>query len=251
MIDYGAGYFVGLKLGFILIVLGIEFYFFVFDRILEKDITPTEILIFSILFGLSIFLMVWKLTLISIFIPFLGFAIINFLNKKKEDLMTKEMEEKRLKELKKIIEQQPNNFKAYVELGDYYFKNENYSEAVKFYKIAYKLKDFPMFKHKLEVAERELKIKEGIIWICRNCGETNSKENERCRNCGEEKKVLKSIIKDLKKEKKSLLYYFMYLLALPIIVVITILVIFYLPLYLSVFLFLFILYLVFRFFLTF
>jgi len=246
MIDYGAGYFAGLKIGFILIVLGIEFYFFVFDRILEKDITPTEILIFSILFGLSIFLMVWKLTLISIFIPFLGFAIINFLNKKKEDLMTKEMEEKRLKELKEIIEQQPNNFKAYVELGDYHFKNENYSEAVKFYEIAYKLKDLPVIKNKLQIAKREQKIKEGIIWICKNCGETNLKEDEKCRNCGEEKEILKSIKKDLKETKK----YFILLFISPVLVALIILIIIYLPLYLSIFLFLLLLYLVFRFFLT-
>jgi tetratricopeptide (TPR) repeat protein len=246
MIDYGAGYFAGLKIGFILIVLGIEFYFFVFDRILEKDITPTEILIFSILFGLSIFLMVWKLTLISIFIPFLGFAIINFLNKKKEDLMTKEMEEKRLKELKEIIEQQPNNFKAYVELGDYYFKNENYSEAVKFYEIAYKIKDLPVIKNKLQIAKREQKIKEGIIWICKNCGETNLKEDEKCRNCGEEKEILKSIKKDLKETKK----YFILLFISPVLVALIILIIIYLPLYLSIFLFLLLLYLVFRFFLT-
>jgi tetratricopeptide (TPR) repeat protein len=245
MIDYGAGYFAGLKLGFILIVLGIEFYFFVFDRIVEKDITPNEVLIFSILFGISIFLMVWKLTLISIFIPFCGFAIINFLNKKKEDLITKEMEEKRLKELKEIIEQQPNNFKAYVELGDYYFKNENYSEAVKFYEIAYKLKDLPVIKNKLQIAKREQKIKEGIIWICKNCGETNLKEDEKCRNCGEEKEILESIKKDLKETKK----YFILLFISPVLVVLIILIIVYLPLYLSIFLFLLLLYFVFRFFL--
>ena len=246
MIDYGAGYFAGLKLGFILIVLGIEFYFFVFDRIVEKDITSTEILIFSILFGISIFLMVWKLTLISIFIPFLGFVLINFLNRKKEELITEQMLEKRLKELKEVIEQQPNNYKAYEELGDYYFKNEDYSEAVKFYKTAYKLKDLPGIKNKLQIAEREQKIKEGIIWICKNCGETNLKEDEKCRNCGEEKEILESIKKDMKETKK----YFILLFISPVIVALIIIIIKYLPLYLSIFLFLFLLYLVFRFFLT-
>jgi tetratricopeptide (TPR) repeat protein len=248
----GQVFFSVIKLTFILIILGIEFYFFALQKIIEKEITIGEILSFLLLLNISILLIVKKgLLLVSLLVIPAGFGLIRCLEKIKENLTTKEIEEKRLKELEEIVQQQPNNYKAYEELGDYYFNKEVYSEAVKFYKIAYKLKDFPMFKHKLEVAERELKIKEGIIWICRNCGETNSKENERCRNCGEEKKVLKSIIKDLKKEKKSLLYYFMYLLALPIIVVITILVIFYLPLYLSVFLFLFILYLVFRFFLTF
>ncbi len=246
MIDYGAGYFAGIKLGFILIVLGIEFYFFVFDRIVEKDITPSETLIFSILFGISIFLMVWKLTLISIFIPFLGFVFINLINKKKEDLITKQMEEKRLKELKEIIEQQPDNFTAYVELGDYYFKKEKYSEAIKFYETANKLKDLPWIKNKLQIAEREQKIKEGIIWICKNCGETNLKEDEKCRNCGEEKEVLKSIKKDLKETKK----YFILILISPIIGAFIILIIIYLPLYFSIFIFLLLLYFVFKFFLT-
>ena len=246
MIDYGSGYFSGLKLAFILIVLGIEFYFFVFDRIIEKDITSTEILILSGLFGISIFLMVWRLTLISIFIPPFGFVLINLFHKKKEDLITKQMEEKRLKELEEIIQQQPNNFKAYLELGDYYFKRENYKEAIKFYEIAYKLKDLPWIKNKLQIAEREQKIKEGIIWICKNCGETNLKEDEKCRNCGEEKEILKSIKKDLKETKK----YFILLFISPLIVALVILIIIYLPLYLSLILFLLLLYLVFRFFLT-
>lgn len=245
MIDYGSGYFTGLKIGFILIVLGIEFYFFVFDRLVEKDISPPEILIFSVLFIFSIILMIWKLSLISIFIPFFGFVLINLYQQKKEDLITKKLEEKKLDELNKIILQQPDNFNAYIELGDYYFKKENYSKALELYMKAYKIKDFPWIKKKIEITEREDKIKNGIIWICRNCGETNAERDEKCKNCGEEKEILKSVVSDLRKTKK----YFILLLISPFIVLIVFLIIIYMPLYLSIFVFLLILYFVFKFFL--
>ncbi|MGC8976788.1 MAG: tetratricopeptide repeat protein [Candidatus Ratteibacteria bacterium] len=246
MVDYGAGYFSGLKLGFILIVLGVEFYFFVFEKFIEKDITLPEILIFSILFIFSIVFVVWKLSLISIFIPFFGFIIINLIQQRKEQLITKKSEEKRLNQLEKIISQQPNNINAYVELGDYYFKNEDYSKALEFYRKAYEIKDFPWIKNKIEISEREDKIKKGIIWICKNCGETNTGKDEKCKNCGEEKDILKSVVKDLKETKK----YFILLLISPFLVLILLLIIIYMPLYLSIFVFLLLLYFLFRFFLT-
>ncbi|MCM8804813.1 MAG: hypothetical protein NC833_06130 [Candidatus Omnitrophica bacterium] len=246
MVDYGAGYFSGLRLGFILIVLGVEFYFFVFDRIIEKDISLPEVLVLSILFIFSIILMVRNLSLVSIFIPFLGYFLINLFRQKKENLITKKLEEKRLNELNEIILQQPNNFNAYIELGDYYFKKENYSKALEFYRKAYEIKDFPWIKKKFEIAEREKKIKNGIIWICKNCSQENTEKDEKCKNCGEEKEILKSVVNDLKKTKK----YFILLFLSPLIVLIIFLIIIYLPIYLSIFLFLLLLYFIFRFFLT-
>lgn len=244
MVDYGSGYFSGLKLGFILIVLGIEFYFFIFDRLIEKDASSSEILILSFLFILSIFIVVKKLSLISIFIPPIGYIFFHFLKEKKEDIITREMEERKLEELRKIIEKKPDNFTAYIELGDYYFKKENYDEAIKFYKKAYEIKDFPWIRKRIEIAEKENKIKKGMIWICRNCGEENRENDERCKNCGEERDVLKSIKKDLKETKR----YFILLLLSPLIVLIVFLIIIYLPLYFSIFLYLLLLYFLLRFF---
>ncbi len=246
MLDYGSGFFLGLKLGFILIILGIEFYFLVFAKIIDKEANVTENTIYIILFVISIVLVVLKMSLISIIIPPSGFVFIYFLQKKKEEIITKQMEEKRIKELKEIISQQPNNFKAYIELGDLYFKREDYEEALKLYRTGYKLKDFPWIKQKVEITEREVKIKKGIIWVCRNCQEDNPGESDICKNCGEEKEVLKSIKKDLKQTKK----YFILILISPLLVSLVLAIFIYMPLYLSIFIFLLLLYLVFKFFLT-
>ncbi|MCS7181172.1 MAG: hypothetical protein NZ891_07505, partial [bacterium] len=83
MINWGEGYFLGLKIGFIFIILAIEFYFLVFDRWMEKDITLQETIIFSLLFIVSIIITVFKMSLVAIFIPFSGYLFINILQKKK------------------------------------------------------------------------------------------------------------------------------------------------------------------------
>ncbi|MCX7917432.1 MAG: hypothetical protein N2589_04825 [bacterium] len=245
MINWGEGYFLGLKIGFIFIILAIEFYFLVFDRWMEKDITLQETIIFSLLFIVSIIITVFKMSLVAIFIPFSGYLFINILQKKKEDIITQEMEIKRVEELKKIISQQPNNYKAYMELGDLFFKKEEYATALDFYKTAYKIKDLPEVKQKIIWTEKEDKIKKGIIWICRNCGETNKGEESRCKNCGNEKDVIKSIKNDLKTTKKYLILLFLS----PFLVLLMILIIKKLPLYFSLVLFLLLLYLILRYFL--
>ncbi|MCM8784863.1 MAG: hypothetical protein NC827_00910 [Candidatus Omnitrophica bacterium] len=245
MINWGSGYFLGLKLGFILIILGIEFYFIVFEKWIEKDISYQEMTIFSLLFIISIMLTILKISLISIFIPLSGYIFIHFLQEKKEKKITEKSEIRRINELKDIISQQPNNYKAYIELGDIYFKKEEYSQALQFYKTAYRIKDLPLIRHKILVSEKENRRKEGVIWICRNCGEENAQEQQRCKNCGEEKDVIKSIAQDIKETKK----YIIFLLILPIIVLLIFIIIKFLPLYFSLMLFLFILYLVFKFFL--
>lgn len=245
MIDYGSGYFTGLKLGFILIVLSIEFYYLIFEKFIEKEIVFQEILIFSFLFFISIVIVVWKISLISILIPPAGFIIIHFLKKREEDVLTITEEEKRIEKLKKIVEQQPNNFKAYEELGDIYFKREDYENALNLYITSYKLKDFPYIKKKIEITKRLLEIKKGNIWICRNCGEDNLKENQKCKNCGEEKEVLKSIITDLKKLKKHFLIFFIS----PLIILLGFYIYYILPLYLSICLFLLLFYFLIKFFL--
>ncbi len=246
MINWGSGYFLGLKLAFILIILGIEFYFIVFEKLMEKDISYQEITIFSFLFIASIVLTILKISLISIFIPFSGYIFIHFLQEKNEKYLSEKLEIKRINELKEIISQQPNNYKAYIELGDIYFKKEEYSQALQFYKTAYRIKDLPLIKHKISISEKEQKIKERELWICRNCGEENLGGQQKCKNCGERKDVIKSITADLKGVKK----YIFFLLISPIIVLLIFIIIKFLPLYFSVILFLFMLYLAFRFFLT-
>lgn len=247
MVDWGSGYFAGLKFGFILIVLGIEFYYLIFERIIEKEIEHDELIILGILFIISIIVAVLKNSLIAIFLPFSGFIILYFLKEKKEEKITKDMEIKRLKELGKIIKQQPNNFNAYVEIGDYYFKKEDYEEALKYYKKAYEIKELPWISQKIKISKKEDKIKKGIIWICRECGEENKREDEKCKNCGMEKNLVKSILTDLKANKK----YIILLFVSPLIVTIFFLIYLHLPLYLSLFLTLFLIYLAIRIFYSF
>ncbi|MCM8772125.1 MAG: hypothetical protein NC926_05030 [Candidatus Omnitrophica bacterium] len=246
MIDWGKGFYLGFKIAFLFIVLGIEFYFFVFEKMIEKEFSISETIIFSVLFLISILVVVLKMSIISIFIPPLGFVIIYFLQKQKENILTDLERERRIEELKKIIEQQPDNFTAYSELGDIYFKKEDYKKALDFYKIAYRIKNLPWIKHKIEVTDRLVKIEEGVIWVCRNCGSDNLREDEKCKSCGEEKEVLKSIKKDLKQTKK----YFVFLIFIPFGVIIAYLILFFLPLYFSVFIFLLLLYFLVRYFFT-
>ena len=202
LIDWGSGYFSGLKLGLIFIILGIEFYFLLFEKWTEREINIIQLIILSFSCFLGFLVGVIKISILSIFfLPFAYIVILgieNFYIRKEENIQEKES----IKRYEKAIEKNPQNWAAYLSLGDIYFKKDDFEKASYYYQKAFLLRDEPVIKQKLKTAERENKIKMGEIWICPECGEENNGEENKCKNCGYEKDIIKSVKKDIRKRVK-------------------------------------------------
>ena len=235
LINWGSGYFSGLKLGFIFIILGIEFYFLLFEKWTEREINIIQLIILSFSCFLGFLVGVIKISILSIFfLPFAYIVILgieNFNIRKEENIQEKES----IKRYEKAIEKNPQNWAAYLSLGDIYFKKDDFEKASYYYQKAFLLRDEPVIKQKLKTAERENKIKMGEIWICPECGEENNGEENKCKNCGYEKDIIKSVKKDIK-EKSEIKKYLVLLIISPIAIGIILLLIKFLPLYFSIFL---------------
>ncbi len=248
LIDWGGGFFTGLKLGFIFIVLGMEFYFLILEKWTEREINRLQLSILSIFFLIGFFFGIKKVSILSIF--FLPFAYLVLYAAENIGVSTEEFieEKQKIENLEKSVEKNPENWSAYLSLGDIYFNKEDYEKATYYYRKAYSLRDEPSIKQKLKVSEREDKIKKGLIWICPECGEENKGGKDKCWNCGYEKDVIKGIKKDLtEKETKK---HFIMLIVTPVAIGVIFLLIRFLPLYLSLILTLGIIYGVLRMFFT-
>lgn len=232
LINWGGGFWAGLKLGFIFIALGMEFYFLIFDKWIEREINGIQLTVLSIFFLIGFFFGIRKNSLLSIF--FLPFAYLILYVSENIGVSTEEFieEKEKIRNLEESIKKNPENWAGYFSLGNIYFNKEDYEKAIHYYRKAFALRDEPEIKHKLKVAEREDRIKKGIIWICPECGEENKGEEEKCWNCGYEKDVVKGIARDIK-EKKEIRKHALLLVVAPVAVLVIFLLIRFLPLYLS------------------
>ncbi|MCM8817828.1 MAG: tetratricopeptide repeat protein [Candidatus Omnitrophica bacterium] len=207
---FGA-FFLGLWLAFGLIILGIEFYYFIVSRYLEKDLSGLEALILIFCFAISIFMFIKSifheemiiLRLFSLLPLPLARGVIYTIGFTKEKVQQKIEEEKSLRDWLYTIEKQPDNVNAYVSIGDIYFEKKDYEKALEFYNKAYKIMEMPYILKRIRTSEKELKIQKGVIWVCPECSFDNLNEVKQCKICGYSK-VDRNILRDIKHLKKEI-----------------------------------------------
>jgi len=209
MIDWGGGFFLGLGFGIMLIVIAIEFYFCVFDRYIEGDIERKEFIILLSITGLCLVLPAIQLKNFSlgfwpvIPVPFFYF-LFRILENRDVEKTHKRTIDSRIRNLKIKLARYPDTPEIYIELGDIYFNKKDYRRALFYYKKAEGIKESPELTHKIKIAEREWQIQKGEIWICGQCGTTNSGNADECIKCGNSNKPLLSIKQDLIKNKEEI-----------------------------------------------
>lgn len=201
LINWGAGFFLGLKIGFLFIAIAIEIYFFLVDKFIEKELNLIEGIVLSVLAFFAFLLAIVRASFLSIFILPVGYLIVAGVEKLREEKIDKDSEDEKLRKIKYSILKNPDNPEFYVQLGDWYFKKEDYQQSLVYYKKAYSISETPWIKQKIKIAEKEDKIKKGIIWICPDCSFENSGEETQCKHCGYKKEIHKSIIEDIKEKE--------------------------------------------------
>jgi len=251
------GYFLGLWLGGVLIILGIEFYYYLVARYIEKDLTTFEatVFIFCLLVSIAILILPFRynknifLGVFSIVpLPLLD-LIIRATASSKEKIQQLVNEERQLQNWLYTIEKQPENVNAYVAIGDIYFHRNEFEKALDFYQRAQKIMDMPYIMGKIKVAEKELKIKNKIIWVCPECSFDNPWEVEKCRVCAYTR-TDKDLFRDIKYHKKEMVKGFLFVIIAPMGVIFFIALYIVMPMYLALVITMLIMYLAIRFFFT-
>jgi tetratricopeptide (TPR) repeat protein len=202
MIDWGGGFFLGLKLGFILIVLAIEFYFIALDKYTEGDISKTEFNVLSGITGLCIIISAVQLKKFSVglwlIIPVpLFYFIFSFFEHSLEEKENERSTVKRVRILEDKIGRNSKSSNSYSMLGDIYFKKGDYGKALEYYRKAFSIRETSELGHKIKIAGKEDRIQRGEIWVCRECGADNPGKSEKCISCGSIKSPAASIKKDI------------------------------------------------------
>lgn len=255
MINWGGGFFLGLKFVFVLIILGMEFYWLIFDKYTERELSYVE---FWILLSIAVVsvgivgynLKFFRVTFLPVFFMPLGYISIKFLQGYKEKKMEETSVDENIEDLLYIIEKQPENVNAYVSLGDIYFKVENYKDALMYYRKAFQINELPWIAQKIKVSEREERIEKREIWVCSGCSFENSGSVGTCKNCGYIREPIKAIKEDLKKHRKEIKKEIFLIIFIPFAIIFLLVLIAVLPLYLSLVIFLLAMYFILRKFLT-
>ncbi len=252
-----AGYFLGLWLGLGLILLGIEFYFFILARYIEKDLTGIEAIIFILCLVLSIGMFVKSVGSEEMFILGLFSLLplpvaeltIKSIRTTREKIQEKIEEETDLKNWLYTIEKQPENVNAYVSVGDIYFKRKEYEKALEFYKKASSIIDMPYIHERIKITEKELLIQKGLVWVCPECSYDNKAEDLKCKVCGYSK-LDRDILSDIWKHRKDLLKGSLVVIIGPLILIFLVALYIVLPTYLALIITLVAIYFTIKFFIT-
>lgn len=204
-----------------LIILILELWYFWNDAEYEEISPPylffIEIIttIFVFLFLLSPFL---KLPFIGLFLVLIPPILWEFFKKKDWASKEKSYKKEKEKEIEKInvLIQTTNNptilYKAYYDLGEIYYKTQDFEKALDYYKKAkeisdkYKIPSFPGLDFKIKISEKEDKIKKGLLWVCPECGFDNEGNSIVCKSCNFSKNLIETVKKDLKKHQGELKY---------------------------------------------
>ncbi len=189
MVDWGGGFFLGLKFTFILIVLAIEFYFLAFYQYADGEISKAE---FNILLVITITCLVASAVQLKKFsvglwlilpVP-LFYLISHFMENRQAEKADEKLTEKKIGKLEDKIARNPKSPNSYSMLGDIYFKMEDYGKALSYYRKAFSIRETSELEHKIRIAGKEDRIQRGEIWVCRECGADNSGKAEKCISCG-------------------------------------------------------------------
>ncbi|MGC9066595.1 MAG: hypothetical protein ACP5JO_08260 [Candidatus Ratteibacteria bacterium] len=201
-------FFLGLWIAIIFIILGIEFYYYILARFIEKDLTIIEGIIFIVCLCIAVMIFAKSQEffsgLISISLLPLTDFIIKVAVESKEKLRRQLEEQRNLENWLYTIENQPENVNAYVSIGDIYFQKQDYKRALVYYKKAQNLIDLPYIMEKIKITEKELAIKKGIVWVCPECSFDNPGDIKRCKVCGYSK-IDRNLFAEIKKNKKEIL----------------------------------------------
>ncbi|MCM8789206.1 MAG: hypothetical protein NC907_05395 [Candidatus Omnitrophica bacterium] len=251
------GYFTGLWLGFGLIVLGMECYYFILARYIDKELTGLEAVIFisCLIFSIALFIKSFSgyssiLTGIISFFPLpVAYAIMTAIRTSKDKIEQKIDQDRDLNNWLYTIEKEPENVNAYVAAGDIYFKRKDYEKAMKFYQKAEKLIEMPYISEKIKITEKEIKIQKGLVWVCPECSFDNSGETTKCRYCGYSK-IDGNLLKDIKNYKRELIKGIYVVVFGPLAVIVSIALYIQLPAYLALIFTLVVIYLTIRFFIN-
>ena len=251
------GYFTGLWLGFGLIILGIETYYFIISRYIDKelDLLEAAIFIFCLVFSIILFIRSFSggssiLSGIISFFPMpAAYTIMTAIRTSREKIEQKIDQDKELNNWLYTIEKEPENVNACVAAGDIYFKRKDYEKAMEFYNKAENLMEMPYITEKIKITEKEIKIQKGIIWVCPECSFDNPGEKTKCRYCGYSK-VDKNLLKDIKNYKKELIKGIYVVVFGPLAVILLVVLYLVLPVYLALIFTLIAIYLTIRFFIT-
>ncbi|MDD3726257.1 MAG: hypothetical protein PHI44_03585 [Candidatus Ratteibacteria bacterium] len=226
MIDYGAGFFLGLKFGAILIILAVEFYFCVFNRYIDKEIESSELFVLGLITALCI---LFSLPFSHFSIGFwavlplpIAYLVFRILENRGIELEFRSRIEKKLKVLKENAKRNPHRSEILIEIGDIYFTQRKYDEALSYYYRARSIKETPEIAHKIKIAERESKIQKGEIWICGECGTTNPGNSDECIECGNSNNPILSIKQDIARHKEEIKRWIIYGFGIPIVCVLVI-----------------------------
>lgn len=250
-----SAFFLGLWLVFGLVILGIQFYYFILARYLEKDLTLFETLIFlcCLVISISIFIKSFSssemvlIGLISLLPLPIAAGIIYIITSSKEKIQEKIREEKSLRDWLYTIEKQPDNVNAYVSAGDIYFNRKKYETALELYKKAYQIMEIPYVLQRIKTSEKEMKIQKGIIWVCPECSFDNFGEVNNCRNCGYSK-IDRNILKDIRHYKKEIIKAIAIITLGPIVLIFLVACYTILPVYIALIITLLVIYLIIRYF---
>jgi len=252
-----SGFFLGIWLGIIIIILGIEFYYYIIARYIEKDLTIFEAIIFIICLIISINLLISSLgsnTQLFFFVISLALMpvtdlIIRAFTRSKEKIIQHRDEENEIKNWLYTIEKQPENVNAYVALGDIYFQQGLFEKALEYYQRAKNVMELPYITAKIKSAEKEIRIKKGIIWVCPECSFDNPGEIQQCKICGYSK-MDGNLIRDIKNQKKELLKGVLFIVLGPLCIIFLIALYIIMPVYLAFIVTMLLIYLAIRFFIT-
>ncbi len=204
MIDWGAGYFLGLKLGFVLLVIAFEFFFLAFSKFVEGEIGKGEFAlqvaaILFVLFAPHILTEGLRVPLWPVLVIPSIYAIFRFFQSRNEKELESSAYRKKIERLERLIRERPDLAEPLISMGDISAGNGDWGKALDFYNRAYGIKETPEIMHKIRSARREKQIQEDELWICTECGRDNGPDSSRCTECGTSRETIPSVRDDIVK----------------------------------------------------
>ena len=202
-------YFFGLRIVFVFMAIAVEYYFLALDRYTEGEIGGIQFGLLSAVAAGSFLLHVQNIKNSSagllpvILIPSAHF-IFDFAGKLWWNRMDNYRACREINLLKKSIEKNPGMAPLYMALGDVYSKQGNCEEALSCYKKGHKLEATPGSLQKIKIASREVELKKGERWVCRECRADNPKDTDRCRECGTSRSAMAYLKEDLESNKNEI-----------------------------------------------
>lgn len=184
------------------------------------DTTHKQLYIIEITTGALIILTIAGVIKGILFTGFLAIPVplvIWFLMKQQEDktdklnaILRERAEIKRILNVIDNAKEPALLYKAIVELGDLYVTRMEFEKAIGCYRRADEIVDTSQTKGllgmsaRIKLAEKEIRIKKGEIWVCAACSYDNPGDIKICKMCGNMRNVGKSLKQDIVMQKREI-----------------------------------------------